>query len=131
MDEHYTSTGAFERFAKLTAIGILALTIMRKASRETYPSEYVAPWAALAKRLGFDKLAVAILEAEPQRWRAEKRSGLSGGWLDDMEERIQSWFTERVEPLLQAQRELAVRKAPKGSQASAPRHQTAAPANRR
>ena len=38
--------------------------------------------------------------------------GLSGGWHIYMEKRIQSWFAERIEPLLQVERELAVRKVP-------------------
>ena len=140
VNEYYTSIDAFELFAKLTAIGILAITIMRKASRESNPSEYIAPWVALASRLGFDQLADAIVAAEPQKWRAEAmaaraqseadtaatQSGLSGGWIDDIEMHIQSWFAERVEPLLRAQRELAVRKVRTGSQASA-QHNDEAP----
>ena len=126
MKDYYNSSEAFEKFAKLTAIGILALTVMRKASRETDPAAYIAPWAALAQRLGFEKLNAAVLEAEPQRWRAEAKaahaqsdnenasiqSGLSGGWHNNMEKRIQSWFAERIEPLLQVERDLAVRKVP-------------------
>ena len=126
VQDYYNSSEAFEKFAKLTAIGILALTVMRKASRETDPAAYIAPWSALAQRLGFEKLNAAILEAEPQRWRAEAKaahaqsghenasiqSGLSGGWHNSMETRIQSWFTERIEPLLRVERELAVRKVP-------------------
>ena len=128
VQEYYNSSEAFERFAKLTAIGLLALTVMRKASREPSGSvsAYIAPWSALALRLGFEKLNAAILEAEPQRWRAEAKaahaqsgnenasiqSGLSGGWHNSMETRIQSWFTERIEPLLRVERELAVRKVP-------------------
>ena len=71
----------------------------------------------------FEKLNAAILEAEPQRWRAEAKAhaqsvskntsiGLSGGWHIYMEKRIQLWFAERIEPLLQVERELAVRKVP-------------------
>ena len=127
VQEYYNSSEAFERFAKLTAIGLLALTVMRKASREPSGSvsAYIAPWSALALRLGFEKLNAAILEAEPQRWRAEAKAhaqsvnkntsiGLSGGWHIYMEKRIQSWFAERIEPLLvlQVERELAVRKVP-------------------
>ena len=102
VQDYYNSSEAFEKFAKLTAIGILALTVMRKASRETDPAAYIAPWSALAQRLGFEKLNAAILEAEPQRWRAEAKaahaqsgnenasiqSGLSGGWHNSMETRI-------------------------------------------
>lgn len=125
VQEYYNSSEAFERFAKLTAIGLLALTVMRKASREPSGSvsAYIAPWSALALRLGFEKLNAAILEAEPQRWRSEAKVhaqsvnentsiGLSGGWHIYMEKRIQSWFAERIEPLLQVERELAVRKVP-------------------
>ena len=104
VQEYYNSSEAFERFAKLTAIGLLALTVMRKASREPSGSvsAYIAPWSALALRLGFEKLNAAILEAEPQRWRAEAKAhaqsvnentsiGLSGGWHIYMEKSIKHY----------------------------------------
>ena len=111
MHDYYTSTEAFERFAQLTAIGILSLTVMRKASRESDPSGYVEPWAALADRLHFDALAGALREASPRQWResshmehvedAADTHGLSGSWQDKMEESVQAWFALRVQPLLQ------------------------------
>jgi len=69
---YYESVAAFERFAKVAAIGLLAWTVAREcyASHGLAPDGDVAPWLALAQKLGYNELASALAEVDLTGWRA-------------------------------------------------------------
>ncbi len=55
--EYYVSEESFEEYAKTTSIGLIAVTLMRMYSQCVVD---VLPWIALARKLGYDKIADAL-----------------------------------------------------------------------
>jgi hypothetical protein len=57
VNEYYLSEESFEEYAKTTSIGLIAVTLMRMYSHCVVD---VLPWIALARKLGYDKIADAL-----------------------------------------------------------------------
>eukprot|EP00658_Telonema_sp_P-2_P052487 TRINITY_DN4070_c0_g1_i16.p1 TRINITY_DN4070_c0_g1~~TRINITY_DN4070_c0_g1_i16.p1 ORF type:complete len:929 (-),score=262.74 TRINITY_DN4070_c0_g1_i16:358-3144(-) len=110
--QYYTSEKAFEDFAKSTAIGLIAVTAVRKAARKEQMDENngLQPWVELAERLGFAALASALTKAEPEKWRDEALAASNNppmtlgksarGWQTTFEARLQQWFEAEICPAL-------------------------------
>ena len=110
--ENYLSIESFETFAKCTAIGVIAVTLARKAARGSWDEDFL-PWVALAERLGFTKLAIALATADPVNWRqralADSNSdqqlvaclGAGGrGWQKSFTDTVNTWFLSDIMPVL-------------------------------
>ena len=137
--DYYHSTAAFELFAKSTAIGVIAVTVIRKAMRGTYDTEFL-PWVELAGRCGLDDLVDVLRQADPSGWReramAEANEQAQGSaistsrstgaavtiandaslclgkaqpWQVVFNDYVDTWFSEQVVPLLAKVKQECVR----------------------
>lgn len=114
VNEYYVSTEMFENFVRKSAIALMADCVIRMESRNYSLTESdLAPWIALAKELGYDKIAEALSAAEPLEWRKStiKEAAEAGEstWQKRFGQKIDAWFTERMNPILVATRKESVR----------------------
>jgi hypothetical protein len=120
--EYYVSERAFEDFAKLNAIGLIACTVAKKAIRKEAMDGQngLQPWIELAERLGFTDMVLALQKADPNQWRdsalAAHRinvmvlgNSVNKGWHKDFEQRIQSWFENEVCSVLFSMKQKSMR----------------------
>jgi len=104
--QHFNSETCFEKFAKVTAVALLAQTAVRRAGRNKseYEAEF-APWIQMAERLGFQRLVAALRTARPMAWRVEAMRDskdclghAAQAWLERYDALIMRWFEEQVLP---------------------------------
>mmetsp|Transcript_85367 Transcript_85367/g.265373 ORF Transcript_85367/g.265373 Transcript_85367/m.265373 type:complete len:233 (-) Transcript_85367:430-1128(-) len=110
--EYYVSEAAFEKFAKGTAVAVMAASGLRQASRGqvAYEQDYL-PWVALARELGFQSIAEALDDADPLGWRQEALANCGGmsaetlgkeakGWQAVFNKDLDLFFKARLSPVL-------------------------------
>jgi len=116
---YYNSAAAFEEFAKVSAIGLLAVSVV-ESGRPAQAGGEVAPWLNLARRLGFDDLADALSEADVVGWRANAKrksaaDAASGAdepwssWQTAFVTAVDDWFDLHINPVLIAAKRKAVK----------------------
>jgi hypothetical protein len=68
----YTSSGAFERYVRATAVALVAVEMARSGSHSSRQrTELFLPWVQLAERLGEAPLAATLSSPDILRWRIE------------------------------------------------------------
>mmetsp|Transcript_129054 Transcript_129054/g.252724 ORF Transcript_129054/g.252724 Transcript_129054/m.252724 type:complete len:374 (+) Transcript_129054:2-1123(+) len=119
--KYYNSEEDFNRFARGTAVAMIAATSVRRASRsaKAYEEQFM-PWIHLAVKLGFHDLADELREARPLQWREGAREAATsaaaecGGrsrttWQGIFGQTIERWFKHDLKPELEHLRRQCVR----------------------
>ena len=81
INSSFRSVAAFELFAKVTAVALLARTTAKQAGRSGV-DEFAQTWVELAVELKQPRLAAALRAAECARWRAQSLVHASS-WLPE------------------------------------------------
>ncbi|KAG8457499.1 hypothetical protein KFE25_004135 [Diacronema lutheri] len=81
INSSFRSVAAFELFAKVTAVALLARTTAKQAGRSGV-DEFAQTWVELAVELKQPRLAAALRAAECARWRAQSHEHASS-WLPE------------------------------------------------
>lgn len=95
----------FERFAKVTAIALMAKSIILWRARGEDGNEWLQPLVQSASNMGFYSLQMALQNAEPRRWWEEDCDRN----LSNYKKVVMDWFLRRIVPLLNAEKKSAVR----------------------
>lgn len=105
-DTKSESFSSFERFAKYTAISLMAkeIIVWRASADEAAELAWLQPLRDLASRLGFSHLHQALQAARPAIWF--KQCHRVGNEFNDV---FNEWNVQVVVPLLFAERDRAVR----------------------
>jgi hypothetical protein len=111
------SFSAFERFAKFTALSLIAKEIIMWRARADEESEldWMKPLRDSAARLGFDKLHKALEIARPAEWYKEAHGDFSV-----FQNVVSGWIGKVIVPLLLHERAVAVRRSTAGKMMNDP-----------
>jgi hypothetical protein len=126
IEQNYNSEEDFERFAKGTAVAVLAVAAARRAGRSDtdYLTEF-APWKHLADEMGFEPLSNALSVADPVGWRRQALMSAHGvdhagavndsigkaakQWQKQFSLKTDAWFRGEVLPALRDLKHRSVR----------------------
>lgn len=125
VQQYYTSERNFEALARSGAIAMIVRTLCRGASRSQHIwEEEVVPYIKLARDLQLDDLAEALGSARPREWRqlalqasSVDQDALAGNgdvaerraWQPHFVCMVDSWFADKVVPVLARVKQTAVR----------------------
>jgi hypothetical protein len=112
------SFASMDRFVQFTAIAIIAASKTEYLSAARYIPAYYEPWVNLARRLGYDELASALEVILSPSVRRPELPMVCWWYQESLKEgaglfhkRIRAWFDRDVTPLIEAERQLALRPA--------------------
>lgn len=100
-----------ERFSQAFAIALMARSLLLRRARGKDGHDWMAPVVSSAERLGFEMIAKTIGSASPQSWFNNKFQGDQNQYMAY----IQRWFQEELVPLLNQERQTALRRGSSGS----------------
>lgn len=106
IDDHYVSHIAFEGLVKAAATAFMARSMaFRAGTSATNRDRFFTPWVVLAAELQVDGLAKALGTCKATEWRGEATANQDDSpsrvRATKYHERINAWFDEEVEPVLQ------------------------------